>query len=53
MVPNTLFWLAAVVMSAVRAAVAASYFDHLQASTRCAPIEGSSFAAHLEIYFFL
>jgi hypothetical protein len=29
----------------------ASYFDRLQAPTRCAPIEGSSFDAHLEISF--
>jgi hypothetical protein len=25
-------------------------FDHLQAPTRCAPIEGSFFDAHLEMY---
>jgi hypothetical protein len=25
-------------------------FDHQQAATRCAPIEGSSFGAHLEVY---
>jgi hypothetical protein len=34
-----------------RATVVASYFDYLQAPTRWAPIEGSSFDAHLEIYF--
>jgi hypothetical protein len=34
-----------------RATVVASYFDHLQAPTRCAPILGSSSDAHLEIYF--
>jgi hypothetical protein len=32
-------------------AVVASYFDHLQAPTHCAPILGSSSDAHLEIYF--
>jgi hypothetical protein len=30
--------------------VVASYFDRLLAPTRCAPIEGTPFDAHLEIY---
>jgi hypothetical protein len=33
-----------------QATVVASYFDHLQIPTRCAPTEGSSFNAHLEVY---
>ena len=33
-----------------RATVVASYFDHLQAPTRCAAISGSSVDAHFEIY---
>jgi hypothetical protein len=36
-----------------RATVVASYFDHLQAHTRCAPTEGSYIDAHLEVYLFL
>jgi hypothetical protein len=34
-----------------RATVVTSYFDHQQAPTRCAPIEGSSFDAHFEVCF--
>jgi uncharacterized membrane protein YjgN (DUF898 family) len=37
-------------VAVIRVAVVASYFDRLQAPTRGAPIEGSSFGAHLEIY---